>query len=70
MNQIQPVLLLTCSHSQAAFHSQCFQLGGESMAVEENFNPSMQQPPSAPEWIKDLILALIDRFGDRENELS
>jgi hypothetical protein len=26
-----------CSHSQAAFHSQCFQLGGESMAVEENF---------------------------------
>jgi hypothetical protein len=28
------------------------------------------QPPSAPEWIKDLILALIDRFGDRENELS
>jgi len=33
-----------CSHSQAAFHSQCFQSGGESMAVEENFNPSMQQP--------------------------
>jgi len=31
---------------------------------------SCLQPPSAPEWIKDLILALIDRFGDRENELS
>ena len=28
------------------------------------------QPPSAPQWIMDLILALIDRFGDRENELS
>ena len=40
------------------------------MAVEENFNPSMQPPPSAPEWIKDFILALIDRFGDIENELS
>jgi len=31
---------------------------------------SCLQPPSAPEWIKDLILALIDRFGDIENELS
>ena len=28
------------------------------------------QPPSAPQWIMDLILALIDRFGDKENELS
>jgi hypothetical protein len=25
---------------------------------------------SAPQWIMDLILALIDRFGDKENELS
>lgn len=70
MNQIDRTCVPLLSGTQAAFHSQCFQLGGESMAVKENFNPSMQQPPSAPEWIKDLILALIDRFGDIENELS
>jgi len=65
VNQIEPVC--RCSHSQAAFHS-VFSVGWWIDGGGREL--SCLQPPSAPEWIKDLILALIDRFGDTENELS
>jgi len=41
-----------------------------SVVNRRRWKKTFLQPPSAPPWIMDLILALIDRFGDKENELS